>query len=251
MTGLFDFDASRWSSQVNTLNRRLGIEASAGMREQSRLFIEHVIGLTPPHSLKEGQIRTRADIAKAVKAFNVDTFRSERLEEIVDRRDFRAFEEYMQWVDNDALKNATAVAFSDDLHQSVRASRGRVLRNNMKRFVLGAGDRAKLAAYVKKKLANVGLAKSGWVVAMWATGGTAAAWITRHLQRGQSDVVNRLDDPEDPSLTAINRSPWANNRGEGERILRNALRARVNAMESFMKRALARAAEAAGVDART
>jgi hypothetical protein len=248
METTFDFDGSEWGAQVIRMNRQLGIESTLGLTEQCKLLIKEIIDLTPPHNRTEGRTRTRADISKAIKPFNVTSFKSERLEEIVNQQDYQAFDAFMRNVPNDALKNARAVPFREDIHQRSRDNRGRIRHNDRKRFVLGRGDVSRLRAYVKRKMANVGLARSGWASAAWALGVTLPGWIANQLQRGQSNAINRLNDPDEPSFTAINSSPWANNREEGQRVLGYAMRYRVKAMEAFVRRALIRAAEASGID---
>jgi hypothetical protein len=250
MQTTFDLDGSKWAAQVLICNRRLGLEAREGLTEQSRLLLKQIIALTPPNNRAQGRTRTGADISKVVKSFNVDSFRDKRLEEIVNRQDHRAFEAYMRHVDNDAIRNARSGPFSESLHQRARDKRGRVRAQDRKFFVIGRSDRSRLAAYVKKKLANVGLAKSGWVTAAWSIGLPIPGWMSGHIQRGQSDVINRLDHPDDPTFTAINSAPWAENRAEGERVVGYAIRYRIKAMEKALARALERAAHEAGIDIR-
>ncbi len=247
MQASFDLESSHWGVQVATLQRRLGLEAKAVLTDQSRLFFQQVIDLTPPKTLAQGRARTGADIGRVMKPFNTTAFRSKRLADIVARRDYASFESFMKYVDNPALRGATAGPFSEEKHQGQRNRRGGIGRRDRKHFVIGGSDVSALKKYTKRKLANVGFAKSGWLLALWATGGSTPSWISNHVQRGQGAVENALDQP-DPFITARNVTPWADDRAEGTRIIRYAVRYRIKAMETYLKRALERAAASAGID---
>lgn len=249
MEAIIELDASRWGVQVATLQRRLGLEQRELLTDQSRLFLQQVISLTPPKTLQQGRARTGQDIAKVVKPFNTTAFKNKRLEEIVNQRDYRSFERFMQFVNNSALKGATAGPFSAaaDTHRQLRNHRGGVGGRDRKHFVIGRSEVAALKKYTKRKLSHVGLAKSGWLLALWTVGGSAPSWIEKQLQRGQGGVHNALHEA-DPYIVAENKTPWAENRDEGLRIVRTALTYRVKAMETFLKRALERAAVSAGID---
>lgn len=73
-----------------------------------------------------------------------------------------------------------------------------------------------LGSYVNYVLDHVGIAKSGWsgccellpkVVAGSMTRGIPS-WVTRHV-RGSSEVIDRTDDPDNPSIVVKNLVPWA------------------------------------------
>lgn len=245
MQATFEINDSSWGVQVATLQRRLGLEAKQVLTDQSRLFLEQVMDLTPPKSLAQGRARTGRDIAKVMDPFRVKAFKNPRLEEIVNQGDYQAFESFMRHVDNATLRGATAGPFDPQRHTSVRNARGGVGGRSRRFFVIGA-DVSKLDQYVARKKKNVGFARSGWLLALWAVGGSAPSWVTNQIQRGQGSVQNALDE-DDPFIVAQNRTPWADNRDEGERIIRYAVRYRVKAMQTYLKRALERAAEAAGI----
>jgi hypothetical protein len=67
------------------------------------------------------------------------------------------------------------------------------------------------------------------------------------MKQGTSggDVIDDLSNEKNPSLTAINRTPWAVRKDEGDRILADARASRINAITSKIKTKLRLAAKAA------
>jgi len=83
------------------------------------------------------------------------------------------------------LRKAIVAPFNPKFHTSQRRSRGRVTGNsNRMRYLYATPDVDKIKAYIEKKQKNVGMAKGGWVSALTALGGKAAAWYAKHRNQG-------------------------------------------------------------------
>lgn len=215
------------------VTRRLGQDF---LTPQMRLLLQVIVRFTPPKNKKQGEGAVVRDIAKTVQPFAVDEFRNPALAAIVEEGDFQAFEVFSRRVSNDKLRNVQAAPFSPTLHSSRRDRRGRIAsKRSRPTFVLGRADRAELAKYIKRKRSNVGIAKSGWLAATQLLGGSVPAWVSRH-GTAYGSVIDERNDQYAPGVTAINRTPWAQNREEGNRIIASAMRSRINSMSTDLSR---------------
>jgi hypothetical protein len=126
------------------------------------------------------------------------------------------------------MKGTTAVEFSEARHTNARTRRGRVDGRDQKKVVLGS-DVGLLKRYVTKVQSYVGFAKSGWLKALLLVGGEAPGYVTKQ-GTGGGDVIDNHADENEPSITAINRTPWAVRKDEGERILGDATASRIESI---------------------
>lgn len=240
--------AKRWDAQFRELiafGRTLGKDF---VTPQFRLWLEAIIRLTPPKSKSQGMMAVRRDIYRAVQPFNVSDFRNKRLEQIVKRKDYTAFDAFARNIrGNDTLKNARAAPWSPQLHQDKRDNRGRV-RGGKPWFLLGRADRSALRKYIRSKTDNVGLAASGWLRALHLLGGRESQFVERH-GTGWGSVRDDRSNPTNPSVTAINRTPWARRKDEGQRIITAAQAGRISAMRTHLRHLVAAAARKTGMAA--
>jgi hypothetical protein len=242
-----DFSCARYQVQLRELIASSQADDRDFLTQQMLLLLRKIISFTPPHSLAEGRIATRRDVYRAVKPFEVDSFRDPRLKQIVEDCDYAAFGAFMQYVKNPALQGAEARPWSESLHQDQRDRRGRVLRSR-KVFVIGRPAVSAFKKYLTRKLDNVGIAAAGWLAALHLLGGFETSWIERHGTRYGS-VIDQRSDPANPSVTAINSTPWASRKEEGERIIRYAMASRANAMIIYRGKLLEISARKAGLKA--
>ncbi len=112
--------------------------------------------------------------------------------------------------------------------------------------VLGT-DAALLKRYVSQVQSRVGYAKSGWLKALALVGGDAPGYVERQGMGG-GDVIDDHANEEAPSITAINRTPWAVRRDEGDRIKSDAYASRIESIIAKTKTKLRLAAQKAELD---
>jgi hypothetical protein len=77
-----------------------------------------------------------------------------------------------------------------------------------------------------------------------STHGTHDGFVERHRCAG--GVIDDRENLDDPSITAINRTPWAVRKDEGARIINDAKISRSMAIESKIKTKLRLAREQSG-----
>ena len=239
----YNADHLDFTRALREYQRTAGLSLREAMRDEWRLGMQTLQRFTPPRTAKQGRIRVSADISRVVRGFNVKSFRNKRLEDIVARRDFAAFDAVMEHVANSELKGAKAIAWNPSLHARSRDRRGRVRRRPTKNFVLGA-DVERLREYRQRKQGNVGIARAGWTSAVLVAGAKSPAkWIRRHGERfGGARIEHANTDRE--TLVAFNRTPWANRKDEGQRQIDRMYRQRAKSIErktEIVRRAGARA----------
>lgn len=241
MSLLLQIQSARWRVALERLRNVTRQNIRVFMTEQFRLLLEQIMTFTPPNDRAQGRKRVAADIAKVFRPFDVKDVTNKRLKEIITSGDYRAFEA----VARAAKNNWRARPFDAGVVSAARDNRGRVRRGGRSAFVLGARDTAGLRKFVARKQGNVGLARSGWLTALWLVGGRAPSWVSNQLQRGQSAVVDRRDAAM-PELLAINRTPWAARRDEGQRIIAEAMKSRSNRLATALRVQLRLAAKQSG-----
>lgn len=228
----------KWDAQFRQLvafGRSLGKDF---VTPQFRLWLEAIIRLTPPKSKSQGTMAVRRDIYRAVQPFNVSDFRNKRLEKIVRQRDYAAFDAFARNIrGNDKLKNVRGAPFDPRLHQDKRDNRGRVRSEAKPWFLLGRADRGALRKYLRKKTGNVGIAAAGWLRALHLLGGRESQFVERHGE-GFGSVIDDRANVTNPSVTAINRTPWARRKDEAQRIITNAQAGRIGAMRTHLRKLL-------------
>lgn len=202
------------------------------LNEEWPLLMEVVIKLTPPKTNIQGRAAVARDIYKTMRPFDPAAIRTEGIREIVEKKDFRAYDIVAQRVKSGPMAGTHAVAFSPKQHTSQRNRMGRVGGGYKGRAVVLGTDGPLLTVYVKEVQSRVGWAKSGWLLALRLVGGRrAAAFVERHFSGAGGGFIDDRKNPNDPSITAINRTPWAARRDEGTRIINDALDSRSMSIE--------------------
>lgn len=193
---------------------------------------------TPPETKSQGTKRVRDDIRRTynplTEAYLTAAFQDEKLRAKVSR--------YVRDRKTEGLRAIFANLgrkeyrdFGPEQHRQARDSRGRVNRSSP--FV--TADVQEVAAYSRRKEANVGMARGAWVPFLLHLGRSAPAWLTRHAMQGSfTDDTARSANP---SVTLTNRSPWAGYRDETNRVTANVLRGRAFALAKAIETSLARA----------
>lgn len=213
---------------------------------QARLLAERCQVFTPPRNVGQGNAAVARDLTRIYAPQSAKTYTSKSIRRIVMRDDRDGWRSAAKNFGG-PLRNTEAIGFSENWHQQNRDKRGRAYRGkygNLGKVTLG--PQASLArAYMKKVLARVGWAKAGWNMGILAFGGrVAAGWIGRHsVIRGK--ITDGRLDPE-PYVGVTNDTGWAqNNSAEGERIIRNAVNARIRDTYSYYERMMRLAASKA------
>ncbi len=243
-----------WQKKIAEYAAKTGLNMREALYEEWPLLIRKVMDFTPPFETGGrkggtdqaiGRAAVASDIYKTMNVFN-PAARTRQLERIIEKKDIAAFNIVAARSRSPYMKGKTAVAFSPEVHLSQRNRRGRVGRDT-KQVVLGS-DVGLLKKYVAEVQNRVGYAKSGWLKALLLVGGTAPNYVTKKGTSG-GDVIDDHADEENPSITAINRTPWAVRKDEGDRILSSAKASRIQAIISKIRTKERLARKAAGLAA--
>lgn len=236
-----------WVKWLGAYLGALGRNVREGLYEEWPLLMRKVMDFTPPFKTKSrpgpsdfsvGRKATAFDIYKTMRPFN-PVAKTKALEKILETRDIAGYNALALKSQSTFMMGTTAIAFSPVVHKSQRNARGRVPGRSREKVVLGS-DVALLNKYVKEEQANVGIAKSGWWPALALVGGDAPNYVTRHGFKF-GEVIDDHADEDNPSITAINRTPWAVRKDEGDRILADAKASRVESIIAKIKAEAARA----------
>lgn len=215
---------------------------------QGRLLAERCQDFTPPRNQGQGRAAVARDLSIIFRPLSHTTFLNASISKIVRTDDRAAWDKVSpSFSGTHYLKNTRAVGFSSSWHNKNRGSRGRVRGNkgNLGVVTLGAEGTA-ARDYIKKIQNRVGWARAGWNAGILGLGGTIrAAWMGRHGTSGGS-LVNGCSSP-DPFIRVVNSTSWARygSMGEGNRIIKNAIGARIRDMESYARRMMKLAADKA------
>lgn len=248
-----------WVKWLATFSVACGKNFREVLYEEWPLLIRKVMDFTPPFAtrasrgegktfsnsasdLSVGRKAVAFDIYKTMRPFNPADVRSPELKKIVEHKDVMAFNAFAARAGG-KLAGVEALPFDPALHLRARNARGRVDGRDRHIVVLGS-DVALLNKYVASIQGRVGYAKSGWLPALQLVGGDAPAYVT-NKGTGAGEVIDDHANEENPSITAINRSPWAVRKDEGERILADAKASRIQAIITKTKLAALRADEEA------
>lgn len=241
---MIEVDDSVWRDEAAKYAAFTGKNMMEALSEEFPLLIDVVIKLTPPKTLAQGRAAVARDIRKTMRPFDPAAIETEGLREIVAKRDLVAYNILAGRVKSGRMRGTTAVAFAPDVHTRRRDRRGRVGADS-RQVVLGT-DASLLRKYIADVQSRVGYAKSGWLAALRLVGArTAAGFVERHGTAGGSAIDDRKN-PDNPSMTGINRTPWAARRDEGRRIVHAAIGSRIISIASKIKVKLRLARERAG-----
>lgn len=244
-----------WEKKLALYMAATGKHMREALYEEWPLLMRKVMDFTPPFKsggkpgasdLSVGRTAVARDIYKTMRPFDPAQIRTPQLQRIVDRKDFAAFN-LLAARSKGRMKGDTAIAFSPQVHLSQRDRRGRVMGSDRNKVVLGT-DAALLNKYVKTVQKRVGYAKSGWLKAMLLVGGDAPSYVM-NKGTGGGDVIDDHANDDNPSITAINRTPWAVRRDEGERIKSDAYGSRAQAIHAKVMHHIGLARKDAGFGA--
>ncbi len=238
MSLTLQMEQARWRATVQRILAGLKLEKVAFLRQQFRLLLERIIAPVPPRNRAQGRARVAADIRKVMQPFA--RLRNERMKKLVRRGDLAALNAIAAQLGK-PWRFTNTVSNLRSLHEERRDRRGRVTGSARKALrLVGAANIAAYRRYVRTRQDSVGVAKAGWLPGAKAVGAHVPSWVAAQgLAFGA--VIDRSQHAVSPELIAINRTPWAHRRDEGQRILANALASRRRDMERHAA-ALARAA---------
>lgn len=241
-----EIDDSLWVSKLAKYSAFFKKNMQEALTEEWPLLMDLIVRLTPPKTLAQGRLAVSQDIRKTMRPFDPAAIRSAGIQEIVQKQDIEAYNIVAARVKSGPMAGTKAVSFSPEVHTSQRSRRGRVGRDS-KQVVLGADARS-LKRYIKDVQGRVGWAKAGWLAALRLVGGKPApAFVEKHGAGGGA-VIDDRQNPDDPSITAINRTPWAARRDEAIRIIGDAKSSRAISIEGKIKTKLRLARQQAGFD---
>jgi hypothetical protein len=219
---------------------------------QSRLLAERCLAMTPPRNKKQGEAAVARDITSVVRgrepgyleAVERIAGTSSVVRQHLTTKDGRTYLIDVDQIDRDG-------SMIRRWHQKQRRARGRVPRGTSKNndTIIGRwqardtlwAPAEMVRAYIAKRQQGVGLARAGWVKPILALGGVRVPdWVKRQGMR-YSGYVDGLRQKR-PFIQANNNTRWGQYRAQAEKVVRDAIRARVRDMERFYLLAMKRAA---------
>jgi hypothetical protein len=213
--------------------------------KQASLLAKRCQDFTPPRNVGQGKAAVARDLSVIFRPLDQRTFEDKRLRKIIREDNRPAWDAAARnFRGGHNLRNTQAIPFSAEWHQRNRTRRGRAVAGKGGNIgVVTLGPSAKAArTYMKTIQGRVGWARAGWNAGIVGFGGAiSAGWISKHgTVRGQA-IDGRSSS--DPFVRVINDTGWAKyGKGEGNRILRNAINARARDMESYVNRQMRLAA---------
>ncbi len=243
---MFQVDDSLWLDKLARYAAATGKGMVETLDEEFPLLVEVIVKLTPPKTLAQGRGAVRRDISKTMRPFDPQAIQTEGIREIVQRKDVEAYNIVSGRVKAGPMRGTSAIAFSPEVHTRRRNAYGRI-GSDSRQVVLGS-DAGLLRRYIAEVQKRVGYAKSGWLAALRLVGGRSAqAFVERHGTAGGA-VQDDRKNPDRPSITAINRTPWAARRDEAHRIVNDALDSRAVSIRAKITTKWRLARQAAGFD---
>lgn len=250
-----DLDLNLLSEQMERYVHELGMDGPTVVKTQTRLLLETLIRICPPHSLKQGRAAIKRDIKNALGLFNdlkylgeartvtkaakgrgVSTFSLSPMAALTvaaRRGDTAAVNAILRHLPKSNLSRFTGVTFTESLHTGRRNARGRVRRSTG----ILALTPTQARNYLKQVQGRSGQAKGAFVPALHAVGGKAASWIERHQgKHGDVDDVHLGAGELDPRLTVINQARGI--RSLDDRDVSKTIRFREAAMKTHISKLL-------------
>jgi hypothetical protein len=199
---------------------------------QAKLLLEHVMGITPPRTIKQGKDRVRLDLERIFRPLDPNKFRNQSIRKLIRAGDPVAWDNFSSRLREGELAQTRAIVPNERLHRSNRDKRGRAYRNPRPKMVTLKPDQEALKQMIIASQANVGHAKAGWVRAYTELGGDRAPeWVKRHFPGKGIFQDGRRND--NPFVAAYNQTGWGKKSDEAERIMNTAIKGRANAMRSY------------------
>lgn len=253
--GTVSISVEVWEKKLALYMAATGKNMREALYEEWPFLIRKIMDFTPPFKsggrrgasdLSVGRGAVARDIYKTMRPFDPAQIRTRQLRRAVENRDAAAFN-IIASRSKGRMKGDTAIAFSPNVHLSQRDARGRVMGRDRKKVVLGS-DAGLLKKYVGEVQKRVGYAKSGWLKALLLVGGEAPGYVMAKGMGG-GDVIDDHANDDYPSITAINRTPWAVRKDEGDRIKADAYASRAQAIHSKVMQRIGLARKEAGFNA--
>jgi hypothetical protein len=247
---LVSISTEQWDRSLALYSAALNKSMREALFEEWPLLVRKVMDFTPPFKtgggtgssdLSVGRAAVNRDIRKTMRPFDPSS-KSKQLKKIVEEKNLAAYNIIAGRVKKGPMVGTRAIHFSKDVHRSQRNARGRVGADR-KQVVLGS-DSGVLQEYIAHMQDAVGIAKAGWLPALLLVGGSAPGYVAKH-GTGHGAYIDDHANELDPSITAINRTPWAVRKDEAQRIIGYALASRARAIESKVRTKLRLAAKEA------
>lgn len=254
--GFVSISVEVWERKLAAYIAATGKGIREALYEEWPFLIRKIMDFTPPFKAKGGRgvsdlsvgrAAVANDIYKTMRPFDPAQIKTKAMRRIVETKDIAAFNIVAARSKSALLSGVQAIPFSPQVHLSQRDARGRVRGRDRRRVVLGT-DAVLLKRYVTKVQSMVGYAKSGWLKALHLVGGTGPAYVEKH-GTGGGEVIDDHANDENPSITAINHTPWAVRKDEGERIKSDAYYSRIESIHRKTQLKLKEAAKQAGLAA--
>lgn len=200
------------------------------LSNQGRLLLERIIKFTPAKAEDQQRAAIRGDLLKV--------FQLRKAEYVAALVRVAGNQPYRGWITPrvgfgsvwiETSGTVRNVAEMMVIHRRYYTRRGRTRKVPL-RYVVAPEV---FAEYLKFLYLAVGKAKAGWLPAatrLFTPG--LPQWVLRHAP-GKGIFHDGRQDPR-PYIEAINTTPWALHRDEGERIVRGAVETRVRDMERYL-----------------
>ncbi len=200
---------------------------------QGKLLLEHVMRITPPRTIKQGNDRVRKDMEHIFQPLDPLKFENRNIAALIRRGDPVAWEKFADGFRLEGrMRRSVALVPSEALHKRNRDKRGRAYRYPKPNMVTLQPAQAKLEQMILASQANVGHAKAGWIRAYVELGGDRAPeWVKRHFPGKGVFQDGRKGD--NPFIAAYNQTGWGKKSDEAQRVMNAAIKGRTNAMRSY------------------
>lgn len=249
-----------WQKKVKVWAIIVGKTMRQALDEEWPQLMKKVIQFTPPFKtagqpgssdLSVGRAAVRNDIEFTMRPFDPQAIRTPGLRRVVEERDYAGYNVIASRSRDPRMAGSRAAPFDPAFHLSQRDGRGRVHPRGRPLVMIGS-DAKLLKRYVVAVQDRVGWARSGWAAAYNLVkdpdGWQLPNYVAKQGTSGGAVIDDR--DAEDPSITAINRTPWASRKDEGERIEADARASRIVAINSKVSTFLRLSAKDAGFNTR-
>ena len=224
------------SININELNANLrryieasGKDCAEAVKDEARLFVVALMRATPPfgnHTFtqrgenseswndqrKIGEGAVVRDMGRAFQEFNklaiIAKPENPKLAEQLQKYSRRGMADKIEEVLGKLhFRNKVEVQATAEMHDNQRTKRGRVAKGTIRTIILRAQTLARL---LKSRLADVGKAKAGWLLAANALGAKGIPnWIRRHAGATAGLFEDNTGNKSAPSITMGNLIEYA------------------------------------------
>lgn len=244
-----EFETKLLGAVIQRWSRELKLSPGVVIRDEARLLTRDLIRLTPPTGdddstpRKQGEKAVRRDILRALNPLDPRKWKSRKIKKLIRERNYSLLQEALRHMKMDAVHRHVVVGpFNPDIHQKMRDRRGRVKERKFAAYA--TPDFESVEAYIKRKQANVGMAKGGWASVAAKLGTRVPAWVARHNNQGT--FVDQTNRDSRAFIEMTNNSRWGQS-GFDERIFRQAIRQREAAILKKLERRALESAKKQGL----